>query len=256
MIDSRPSVIRPGAQVRADIDAGLRAYMNRVYMLMAVAMVVSGALAYLFGSDLRALMSGQETIMPTGLVTSLFTSPMIYVLMFAPLGLVMLLGFRIHKMSASSAQATFFVYAGLVGVSLATIFVRFTDASIVQTFLVTAVAFMGLSIYGYTTKKDLSGMGRFLTMALIGLIVVAIVNMFVESSGLQIVISAVGVLIFAGLTAYDTQAIKNEYLAMAEAGPEGQAYMEKGAIMGALRLYLDFLNMFLFLLQFLGSSND
>ncbi len=283
MVDSRPSVIRAGAgaQIRADIDAGLRAYMNRVYVLMAFAMAVSGLLSYFFGAQLSALIDAARSsgflnldsyleavrtgavsapegvLLPPALLASMFSSPFIYVLMFAPLGLVLLLSFRVHRMSAAAAQGTFYVYAALVGVSLATIFVRFTDSSIFQTFLVTAVAFLGLSLYGYTTKRDLSGLGRFLVMALIGLIVLMILSMFgLFGETMEMVIAGAGLLIFAGLTAYDTQAIKNEYLAMAQAGPEGQAFMEKGAIMGALRLYLNFLNMFLFMLHFLGASND
>ncbi|MCI4664996.1 MAG: Bax inhibitor-1/YccA family protein [Neomegalonema sp.] len=282
MVDSRPSVIRTGAstQARADIHEGLRAYMGKVYGLMATAMLVSGVLAYFFGMQLdaivdaakaggftkldaylAALKSGAATppsvlMLPAGLIAGMYSSPFIYVLMFAPLGLVLLLSFRIHAMSAASASGLFYVYSALVGVSIATIFVRFTDASIAQTFFATSVAFLGLSLYGYTTKTDLSGMGRFLVMALIGLIVVSLINIFLKSDMLSTIISAVGVLIFAGLTAYDTQEIKNEYLAMSQAGPEGEAYLEKGAIMGALRLYLNFLNMFLFLLQFMGAADD
>jgi FtsH-binding integral membrane protein len=158
----------------------------------------------------------------------------------------------IHRMSASAAQMVFWGFAALMGLSISWIFAVYTGVSIARTFFVTATAFGGLSLYGYTTKKDLSGMGTFLIMGVIGLIVASVVNLFLESSAMQFAISVIGVLIFAGLTAYDTQRIKNTYLAM-RAQPGGEEWLEKGAVMGALNLYLDFLNMFMFLLQFLGN---
>jgi FtsH-binding integral membrane protein len=168
--------------------------------------------------------------------------------MLAPLAAVFFLSFRVHRMSVSAAQTTFWVYAALVGISLSSIFLVYTSASIVQTFFITAASFGALSLWGYTTKRDLSGMGSFLFMGLIGLILAMVVNIFLASSALQFAISAIGVLIFAGLTAYDTQQIKEMYY-------EGDGALVAGrkAIMGALRLYLDFINMFLFLLQFLGN---
>ena len=230
---------RTGAQAAA-IDEGLRAYMNRVYGLMAFAMVVTGAVAYVIGSS-------------PALLQAIFGTPLKWVVMFAPLAVVFAFSAMINRMSAATAQLVFWGFAALMGASISFIFAVYTSISIAQTFFATAIGFGALSLYGYTTKKDLSGMGAFLLMGLIGLIVASIVNIFVGSSALQFAISVIGVLIFAGLTAYDTQQIKNEYLGMAAAGPEGQAYLEKGAIMGALRLYLDFINMFMFLLQFLGN---
>ena len=257
MIDyTQPSVVREGARTAA-IDAGLRAHMNRVYGLMAVAMVVTGVVSYVVGMDLNAAVRGLPTqLIPADALMAMYASPLRWVIMLAPLALVFLLSARINSMSASSAQMTFWVYAGLVGLSIATIFAVFTGMSIATTFFTTAVAFLGLSLYGYTTKSDLSGMGRFLVMGVIGLIAAMVINWFVGSDTLQMVISAVGVLIFAGLTAYDTQQIKNNYLAMASMGPDGEVFMEKGAIMGALMLYLDFLNMFMFLLHFLGAADE
>ena len=260
MVDSRPSVIRTGAGAGVDsraIDEGLRSYMSHVYSLMATAMVVSGALAYFMGMQLSGVLAGQQTLLPRELLISLYQAPMVYVLMFAPLGLVLLLSARIHAMSTSTSTMLFYLYSALVGISIATIFVVFSLGSIAQTFFATAVAFLGLSLYGYTTKSDLSAIGRFLVMALIGLIVLMSANWFIGSLTLgNVVIPALGILIFAGLTAYDTQAIKNNYLALANAGPEGQAVLEKGAVIGALNLYLNFLNMFLFLLQFMGAADE
>jgi FtsH-binding integral membrane protein len=207
---------------------------------MAAAMLLSGGIAYM-------------TSQSDSLMNTIYNTPLQWVVMLAPLGLVMLLSFRIHKLSQGAAQGLFWLYSALVGVSLAYIFRVYTGVSIANVFLMTSVAFLGLSLWGYTTKKDLSGMGTFLMMGLIGIIVASVVNIFLASSMMQFVISVVGVLLFAGLTAYDTQSIKNEYLQMASMGSEGQAYMGKGAIMGALRLYLDFLNMFMFLLQLFGS---
>lgn len=224
-------------------DQGLRAHMNKVYALMAGAMVVSGALAF-FVSQSPALLQ------------AIYTTPLKWVVMFAPLGVVMFLSFRIHKLSQSAAQGLFWGYAALVGVSLSYIFIAYTGVSVARIFLMTSVAFLALSLYGYTTKKDLSGMGTFLIMGVVGLLVASIVNIFLKSSGLQFAISGIGVLLFAGLTAYDTQSIKNEYLQMASMGEAGKAYMGKGAIMGALRLYLDFLNMFIFLLQLFGTARE
>lgn len=233
------AVRRTGARTAA-IDEGLRGYMNRVYGLMAVAMVITGAVAFFIGTNEQ-------------LLAAIFNTPLKWVVMFAPLAVVFAFSAMIHKMSASTAQLVFWAFAALMGASISFIFAVYTGVSIAQTFFVTAIAFGGLSLYGYTTKRDLSAMGAFLVMGLIGLIVASVVNIFLASSALQFAISVIGVLIFAGLTAYDTQSIKNEYLGMSQMGPEGAAYMQKGAIMGALRLYLDFLNMFMFLLQFMGN---
>ncbi|MCI4662213.1 MAG: Bax inhibitor-1/YccA family protein [Neomegalonema sp.] len=246
MVDFQPSVARSRAGV-SNIDEGLRAYMGKVYMLMAVAMVITAGASYALG----AVMNNDPQ-----LVDTLFRSPLKWVLMFAPLGFALLFGAMANRVSAATAQLMFYGFAVVMGISISWIFVVFNLGSIVTTFLATSVAFLALSIYGYTTKSDLSAIGRFAMMAVIGLIVVSILNIFVQSSGLQFAISAIGVLVFAALTAYDTQQIKNTYLEAAHAGPAGAEYLEKGAIMGALSLYLDFINMFMFLLQFMGASDD
>jgi FtsH-binding integral membrane protein len=218
----------------AAVDVGLRAYMLRVYNYMSVALALSGAVAF-FVSTNPAM---QQVI---------FGTPLMWVVFLAPLGLVFFLSARIQKMSATAAQTTFWIFAALMGLSLASIFIAYTPESITRVFFITAGAFAGLSLVGYTTKKDLSGMGTFLIMGVIGLIIAMVVNMFVASSMLQLGISVIGVLIFAGLTAYDTQQIKLMYY---EADSEEVA--AKKSIMGALKLYLDFLNMFIFLMHILG----
>ena len=231
-----------GTQAGAVIDQGLRAYMLRVYNLMALGLAITGFVAY-FASQ-AAIADGQLTAFGQ----AIYLSPLRWVVMLAPLALVFFLSFRIHAMSVGAAQATFWVYAGLMGLSLSSIFLVYTGASITQTFFVTAASFGALSLYGYTTKRDLSAMGSFLIMGLFGLIIASIVNIFLGSSALQFAISVIGVLIFAGLMAYDTQRIKELYY---EA--DGAEVMGRKAIMGALTLYLDFINLFMFLLQFMGN---
>jgi uncharacterized protein len=228
----------------AAIDEGLRAYMLRVYNLMALGLAITGVVAY--GAFVLAVQDGQLT----SFGRAIFTSPLKWVVMLAPLGMVFFLSARVHTMSVAAAQAAFWVFAGLMGLSLSTIFLVYTGASITQTFFVTAAAFGALSLYGYTTKRDLSAMGSFLIMGVFGLILAMIVNIFMQSSALQFAISAIGVLIFSGLTAYDTQRIKEMYF-------DGDDVLVSGrkAIMGALQLYLDFINLFTFLLQFLGNRN-
>lgn len=225
----------------AVVDEGLRAYMNKVYGLMAVGMGVTAVAAY--GTSTAAMNN-------PALANALYNSPLKWVLMFAPLLVVFGFGAALNRLSVSAATMVFYAFAALMGVSISSIFLVFTGTSIVQTFLVTAIAFAGLSLWGYTTKKDISGWGSFLIMGVIGLIVASIVNIFLQSSGMQFAISILGVLIFAGLTAYDTQNIKNTYLRLAGSDSE---FLGKTAIMGALQLYLDFLNLFMFLLQFLGN---
>ena len=236
----------------AEIDAGLQAYMSKVYALMAGAMIITGLVAYIIGMDYKAAVNGQATtLLSYGMINAMLTSPVVYIIMFAPLAFVFGFSAMINRMSASTAQMVFWAFGGVMGLSIAWIFAVFTSLSIAQTFFATAAAFGALSIWGYTTKKDLSGMGTFLIMGVFGLIIASIINIFLASTALHWAISSLGVLIFAGLTAYDTQSIKNEYLA-ARTMPGGEEYLEKGAVMGALRLYLDFINMFMFLLQFLG----
>jgi len=253
------TTVRRGVDARtaAQIDQGLRAYMNKVYALMSVAMVVTGLVAYIVGADFANLVAQQPTmIVPESVLVALFSSPLRWVVIFAPLIMVFVMGARIHKMSTSSAQTMFWIFAGLIGLSISWIFAVYTGISIAQTFFATAIAFMGLSLYGYTTKKNLSGWGSFLLMGLIGLIVASIANIFIASSALGFAVSVIGVLLFAGLTAYDTQRLKNEYAYFSQMGAEGAAYLEKGAIMGALGLYMNFINMFMFLLQFMGAARD
>ena len=228
------------------IDAGLKAHMNKVYATMSVGMLLTGAAAWAI-SGLAVTPTGELT----GLGQAIYASPLKWVIMFAPLLVVFAFGAMINRISAATAQLVFYGYAALMGLSLSSIFLVYTDTSIAQTFLVTAIAFAGLSLYGYTTKRDLSGFGTFLMMGLIGILVASIVNIFLASSALAFAISVIGVLLFAGLTAFDTQSIKNEYIQHAQMGDS--EWLGKSAIMGALRLYLDFINMFMFLLQFLGN---
>ncbi|NVJ91845.1 MAG: Bax inhibitor-1/YccA family protein [Methylocystaceae bacterium] len=215
-------------------DVGLRKYMLSVYNYMAAALALTGIVAMLVVQS--------ETMMQL-----IFGTPLRWVIMLAPLGFVLFLGFRINKMSASAAQMTFWAFAAVMGMSLSSIFVVYTGTSIARTFFITAIAFGALSLYGYTTKRDLSAFGSFLIMGVVGLFVASIVNIFLQSTMMHMVISAVGVLLFAGLTAYDTQKIKDIYNSLDSSEVAG-----KKAIMGALNLYLDFINMFMFLLQFLG----
>ncbi|MGO4438051.1 Bax inhibitor-1/YccA family protein [Rhizobium sp. RAF56] len=231
-----------GAQSGAAIDAGLRAYMLKVYNLMALGLVITGLAAYLAFSF--AFQDGQLTAFGA----AIYTSPLKWVVILAPLGMVFFLSFRINSMSVQAAQTTFWVYAALVGLSLSSLFLIYTGQSVVQTFFVTAAAFGSLSLYGYTTKRDLTAMGSFLMMGLFGLIIASVVNIFLASSAMQFAISAIGVLVFAGLTAYDTQKIKEMYFEGDDVAVAGRK-----AIMGALTLYLDFINLFMFLLQFMGN---
>lgn len=219
------------------IDEGLRTYMNKVYGYMSVGMILTGVVAWAVGTNEQLLMA-------------IFGSPLKWVVILAPLAIVFAFGAMINRMSAATAQLVFYVYAALMGLSISTIFAAFTGVSIVQTFLVTAIAFAGLSIYGYVTKRDLSAFGTFLMMGLIGLVVASLVNLFLASPAVNFAISVVGVLLFAGLTAYDTQRIKSMYIQMAR--DADSEWIGKSAIMGALTLYLDFLNLFMFLLQFMG----
>jgi len=229
-----------GGTRTAEIDQGLRAHMNKVYSTMSVGMLLTFLTAWAVGNNAY-------------MMETLFTGITRYIVMFAPLIMVFAFGAVINKLSAAAAQLFFYAFAAVMGVSISYIFIVFTDFSIAQVFLTTAVAFAGLSLWGYTTKKDISGWGSFLIMGVIGLIVASIINIFLGSPAIMFAISIIGVLIFAGLTAYDTQSIKNEYLAHAHNGDS--EWMGKSAIMGALRLYLDFINMFMFLLQLMGNRN-
>lgn len=229
----------------AVIDEGLRAYMNKVYGLMSVGMLVTAISAWGI-SNAAVGADGQLT----QLGAAIYTSPLRWVIMFAPLLVVFGFGAALNRLSVQAATLVFYGFAALMGLSISWIFMVYTSFSIIQTFLITAIAFAGLSLWGYTTKKDISGWGSFLIMGVIGLIIASIVNIFLQSSGMQFAISLLGVLIFAGLTAYDTQNIKNTYLRLAGSDAD---FLGKTAIMGALQLYLDFLNLFMFLLQFMGN---
>jgi uncharacterized protein len=238
------TVRRTGAGVRtAAVDEGLRAHMNKVYGLMAAAMTITGLVAWIVGNNeaLLSVFRDPATMQPNILG---------WIVMFAPLAMVFAFSAGINRMSESTAQLVFWGFAAVMGLSISWIFAVFTGLSIAQVFFTTAIAFAGLSLYGYTTKRDLSGWGTFLLMGLIGLIVAMVINIFVASAAIHFAITVIGLLIFAGLTAYDTQRLKSEYVAMAGTGNE--AYLGKAAIMGALSLYLNFLNMFMFLLQFMG----
>jgi FtsH-binding integral membrane protein len=227
----------------AQIDEGLRAHMNKVYGTMSVGMLVTAGVAWAVGSSdaLLSIFRDPVTLSPNILG---------WIAMFLPLIMVFAFGAMINRLSAAGAQLFFYVFAAAMGLSISSIFAAFTGISIAQTFLVTAIAFAGLSLWGYTTKKDISGWGSFLIMGVIGLIVASIVNIFLGSPAIMFAISVLGVLIFAGLTAYDTQRIKNDYIQHAQA--MDSEWLAKSAIMGALSLYLDFINMFMFLLQFMG----
>ncbi|MBX6321187.1 MAG: Bax inhibitor-1/YccA family protein [Rhodospirillaceae bacterium] len=225
------------ATAGAAIDQGLRQYMLRVYNVMAGGLAVSGLVAWLAVS--------------TGLYQQIASTPLIWVVMLAPLGLVMLLGLRIDRLSAGAAQACFWGYAALMGLSLAGILLVFTGTSIARVFFITAGTFAATSLYGYATRRDLTQLGSFLTMGLIGIVLAALVNLFIGSNALQFAISVIGVIVFTGLAAFDTQRIKESYLA-SDAGDVAA----KKAVMGALMLYLDFVNLFVMLLQLFGARRE
>jgi FtsH-binding integral membrane protein len=233
--DRRTAYGYSGASVA--IDEGLRAYMLRVYNYMAGGLALTGVVAFLTASS-------------PAMIHAIFGTPLAWVVMLAPLGVVFYLSARVNKMSFAQAQTWFWVFAGLMGLSMASIFLAYTQTSIAKVFFITAASFGGLSLYGYTTKKDISGWGSFLFIGLIGIILASVVNIFVHSSGLSFAVSIIGVLVFAGLTAYDTQRIKEMYVTS-----DGTEIAGKKAVMGALALYLDFINLFLMLLRLLGNRN-
>jgi hypothetical protein len=229
--------VQPATGVGVGVDVGLRDYMLRIYNYMASGLALTGIVAYVFANS--------------GYYAQVANTPLIWVIMLAPLGLVLWLSYGIGRMQASTAQALFWVYAALMGLSMASIFLVFTGASIARVFFITAGTFAAMSIYGYTTQRDLSQFGAFLMMGLIGIIIAGLVNIFIASSALQFAISVIGVIVFTGLTAYDTQQIKEMYYEYDDGSMAG-----KKAIMGALRLYLDFINLFMMLLQLLGVRRD
>ncbi|HWG80171.1 MAG TPA: Bax inhibitor-1/YccA family protein [Stellaceae bacterium] len=216
-----------------DIDVGLRQYMLSVYNYMAGGLALTGLVAYFAAAS--------------GFYQAIVGTPLFWVVLLAPLGMVMLLSFGIQRMSLGATQLSFWIYAALVGLSIAGIFLVYTQASIARVFFITAGTFAAMSLYGYTTRRDLSRFGSFLFMGLIGIILASLVNLFIHSSALQFAVSVIGVIVFVGLTAYDTQRIKEMYFA-----GDGAIIAGKKAIMGALQLYLDFINLFILLLQFMG----
>ena len=234
--DPRTTGVDPAIAVgvpRAARDAGLRSYMLSVYNYMASGVLLTGIVALLFANS--------------GMAAQVMATPLRWVIMLAPLAFVMVMSFGINRISTGTLQILFWAFATAMGLSMSTIFLIYTGTSIAQTFFAVSAAFMGLSLYGYTTKKDLSGFGTFLIMGVVGLLVAMVINLFLQSPAMQMAISAIGVLLFAGLTAYDTQKIKSMYAHVA-----GTDMMGKTVIMGALNLYLDFINMFTFLLSFMG----
>ena len=218
---------------RATRDVGLRSYMLSVYNYMASGILLTGIVAMLFANS--------------GLAAQVMATPLRWLIILAPLGFVMAMSFGLNRMSTGTLQALFWSFAVAMGLSMSTIFLVYTDLSIAQAFFAVSAGFAGLSLWGYTTKKDLSGMGTFLIMGVVGLFIAMLINLFLQSTAMHLAISAIGVLIFAGLTAYDTQRIKSMYDHVA-----GSDMIGKVVIMGALSLYLDFINMFMFLLSFMG----
>jgi len=223
----------------ATFDSALRDYMVKVYQHMSIALVISGLVAFLVSSSPQ-------------LMQAIFGTPLAYVVMFAPLVFVIFFGFKLNSMSSEKARGYLYFYAGLMGLSLATIFVVYTGASITRVFLITASTFGAMSLYGYSTKKDLTSFGSFLIMGLIGIMITSLVNIFLKSSGLDFAISLIGVFIFIGLTAYDTQRIKQTYYHFAG----NDEMVSKMAVLGALSLYMDFINLFIMLLRFFGERKE
>jgi len=229
------------------IDEGLRSYMLKVYNYMSSGVLLTGIISLLLFKLSVVTNSEGAIISLTNIGNTLYNSALMWVVMLAPLGVVIYMSFGIAKMSSSKAQTTFWVFAALMGASLSSIFLVYTGASITRVFFITAGTFAAMSIYGYTTKKDLTRLGSFLMMGLIGIIIASVVNIFMKSTMMYFVISIIGVLVFVGLTAYDTQKIKNMYL-VSDSGE----VIGKKAVMGALTLYLDFINLFIMLLRLFG----
>lgn len=239
-----PRVATSTARVAVEqIDQGLRSYLLSIYNYMGLGLAVTAIVAMAVAAT-------------PALYVPIFTTPLKWVVMLAPLGFIFFLGARIQSMSLGAAQATFWAFAAVMGLSMASIFLVFTGESIARTFFITAATFGAVSLWGYTTKQDLSKFGTFLFMGLIGLIIASLVNIFLGSSALQFAISVIGVLVFTGLTAYDTQRLKEEYLTMASGYGADGSVMGRSAIMGALSLYLNFINLFTMLLQFFGQNRE
>ncbi len=245
-LDRNYASVRTG--YRADqvaVDAGLRAYMIRVYNYMTAGVALTGLVAWFTFS--AAVTDAGGSLQLTAFGHAIFQSPLMWVFVLAPLGLVFALSYGINRLSAGTALMLFFVYAGLLGLSLASIFLVYTGASITRVFFISAATFGAMSLYGYTTQRDLTGIGSFMFMGLIGIVIASLVNIFLKSTGLDWAISIIGVIVFVGLTAYDTQRIKEMY----DVNDDGTIAGRK-AVMGALSLYLDFINLFLMLLRLFG----
>jgi len=237
--DRRTVIERAGAAApAADVDEGLRAYMLKIYNYMCLGLGVTGAVAFFTASS--------ETMLQ-----AIYGTPLAWVVMLSPLAFILVLSFGINKLSVGAAQALFWTFAAVMGLSMASIFLIYTGASIAKVFFITAALFASMSLYGYTTKRSLASWGSFLFMGLIGVVIAMVVNMFLASSALEFAISVIGVLVFTGLTAYDTQRLKMMYYQTGD----GTSVAEKGAIMGALSLYLNFINMFMMLLHLFGSRD-
>jgi FtsH-binding integral membrane protein len=242
------SAVRSGAGARAEaIDQGLRAFMLGIYNNMALGLAVTGIVAY--GAFVAAI---DQTGNLTAFGQAIYASPLRWVVMLAPLAFVFGLSAGVNRLQPATARLVFLAFAAVMGLSMSSIFLVFTGTSIARTFFVAAASFGALSLYGYTTKRDLTGMGSFLFMGVIGLVIAMLVNLFLASSALQFAISVIGVLVFAALTAYDTQRLKNTYAFVAG----DQVAAGRASIIGALQLYLDFINLFMFLLQFMGNNRN
>merc|ERR1711939_560203 len=239
--------VKTTTQSTVVMDEGLRAYMLKVYNYMATGVLLTGIIA-LFSFKMSVVTDASGTISGfTSIGNALFFSGLKWIVMLAPLGVVFYMSFGINKMSSTKAQTVFWIFASLMGLSLSWILLVYTGVSVARVFFITSATFGAMSIYGYTTKRDLTKFGSFLMMGLIGIIIASLVNIFLKSSMMYFVISIIGVLVFVGLTAYDTQKIKNMYLASDTVEISG-----KKAIMGALTLYLDFINLFIMLLRLFG----
>jgi len=242
----------------AAVDAGLRAYMLRIYNYMAIGLAITGFAAlgiYMAAvtGDASAAAARVGSTYLTSFGVAMFVSPLKWVFMLAPLAMVFVISFGINRLKPATAQMLFWVFSALMGISLSSIFLVYTHTSIVRVFFITAASFGALSLYGYTTKRDMTGMGSFLMMGLFGIIIASLVNIFIGSSMLQFVVSVIGVLVFAGLTAWDTQRLKNDYIY--GYASQGGDIAERAAISGALSLYLNFINLFTLLLQLLGQRD-
>jgi hypothetical protein len=255
---TRYSSASPARTADMAVDQGLRQFMLGIYNRMAGGVALTGIVAYIMAyfaeaqSSAQAVAQMQNGVMLTQFGAIVYGSWLAYVLMLAPLAFVLVISFGINKLSSSAANMVFWAFAAVMGMSIGSIFLVYTGMSIAQTFFAAAAAFGALSLWGYTTKKDLSGWGSFLIMGVIGLIIASVINIFLQSSMMSYAISAIGVLIFAGLTAYDTQRLKNQYYEIA-GHAEAAA---KASIFGALSLYINFINMFMFLLQFMGQGRE